>query len=95
MAKDRTVQNSMIGVLVLIVIWLIVFPDTFLTITDIGVDGQCKIVVDGSVCDNYTQCTYLSDRDVSCVKGYEIITIPVSIPMLSTSVTEISGGSNE
>lgn len=94
LAKDKTFKNSIIGVLLLIVIALLVFPGTFSTISNINIDGQCRIVVDGSVCDKYTQCTYLSDRDVSCVSGYELITAPISIPIIDSSVTNLGGGYN-
>lgn len=74
---------------------IFVTPGIYSTITDIGTIGQCRIVIDGSVCEEYTQCTYLSDRDISCVKGYKIIIVPISTPVISTSVTELDGGSNE
>lgn len=95
MAKDSTFKNSLLGVLVLIVLLLLIFPGTFSTITDIGEIGQCRIVVDGNVCSVYTICEYEPIRDISCIKGYKIISLPDTEPSIDTSITEIGGGLNE
>ena len=57
---------------------------------------QCRIVIDGDVCDSYTDCQFLSDRDVSCIKGYELVKdFDTPEPSIENS-QELSGGaSNE
>lgn len=53
---------------------------SFSTIGTIDNGYQCRIVKDGNVCDSWEQCSYIKDRDVSCIKGYEIISFPDDLP---------------
>lgn len=41
------------------------------------VDGfdNCRIILDGDVCAQYTECVYDSERDLSCVTGYEKVNV--------------------
>ena len=68
-------KNALVVVLFFVFIGIMIFITSglFSSITDIGTIDKCRIVIDGSVCDDYTQCTYLNDRDVSCITGYKLI----------------------
>lgn len=77
MAKDNTWKNIVIivGVFLLIAVTSLYFTGRFTFSTTgevVGEISNCKFVVEGSVCDKYTDCVYDSVGDRSCVKGYEI-----------------------
>jgi uncharacterized protein YxeA len=80
----------LIGVVFLIVISILI-GGTLSIIDNIQDDTGCKIVKKGNVCDKYTKCEYDSVRDISCIKGYEIIS--EDIPPSSILNINIMGGS--
>jgi len=69
------------GLIVVVLIVGVYFSATsFSTIGTDNQDYQCRIVMKGDVCSSYNDCQFLSDRGVSCIKGYEIITFPDDLP---------------
>lgn len=78
MAKDKTWRNIgiIVGVFLIVVFTSLYFTGRFrfstVDVNTVGEISNCKFVVDGSVCDKYTNCIYDSVNDRSCVKGYEI-----------------------
>jgi len=62
-----------------------------LSVIDTEDSGGCKIVKKGNVCDKYTKCEYDSVRDISCIKGYEIVSEEIP-PPTKFDINIISGG---
>lgn len=84
-----------IGIMTIGIIQYLSDEDTILYTTFLNFeDTGCRIVIDGNVCDEYTKCEYLPERDVSCIVGYKIITPPDTIPIIMNSMTN-TGGSAE
>jgi hypothetical protein len=44
--------------------------------------GNCKFVMQGDVCDKYTECIYDTIGQRSCIKGYEIVSVDLPPPQL-------------
>jgi len=88
MKKQKTSKKLILGITIPLLILLITLSVIFMTqqtfhsetsgsiISGDEQDYQCRIVMDGNVCDLYTDCQFISDRGVSCIKGYELIEFP-------------------
>ena len=91
-------KNNIYGILIALVIITIVglslggSQSTIDNIVSSDLDN-CRIVLEGDVCSDYTDCGYDSARKTSCIKGYEIKTPTLEEPR--AEVGEFGGESNE
>ncbi len=67
MKKNKNI-SIIIGIIALIIIGGL-FYSGLSTIEDEF--SNCKYILEGDVCSNYTECYYSQSRDASCIKGYE------------------------
>lgn len=59
------------------------------------VDGfdNCRVILDGGVCAQYTECVYDSERDLSCVTGYEKVNVSKGEATINEDKTGDEGAS--
>lgn len=87
--KNKIILFSVLFLLV-VAVYLSVGGYSVLTEEQIG---NCRIILDGDVCDNYEDCIYGSERDISCIKGYEIKEMILGEDFMESNL--VVGGSNE
>ncbi len=94
MKKDTLKTIGIISILLLVIVVSAMYlgwPP--LVTTEGSTISDCKFVVEGSVCDKYTECTYDDFGDRSCIKGYEIAGSDLPPPQLLEIPTINEGGS--
>ncbi len=74
--KKNTIIWGVAGILIVIAV---LFATGIFSVLDTF--DNCRIVKEGDVCSDYTECLYDLERDISCIKGYEDKT-----PIYNTSI---------
>ncbi len=64
--KKNTIIWGVAGILIVIAV---LFATGIFSVVDTF--DNCRIVKEGDVCSDYTECVYSSELDASCIKGYE------------------------
>jgi len=87
------------AIVILLISTLIYFGNSSFSIIDQNDNiNNCRFVKENNVCKLYTECSYDSNRDISCIKGYEIKSNPDMTPtgeLTKDGYTEYVGEENE